>query len=50
MRRESAAVKKSADLNTAAASLKLGNYKEAITAATKVTYICLLSLWGNLGV
>ena len=44
VRKESAAVKKSADLNTAAASLKLGNYKEAIAAATKVKPLGSLGL------
>jgi len=36
LKKESAAIKKSADLNTAAASLKLHCYKEAIAAASKV--------------
>ena len=36
LKRECAAIKKSADLNKAAASLKLHNYKDAISAASKV--------------
>ena len=36
LKRECAAIKKSADLNKAAASLKLHNYRDAIAAASKV--------------
>ena len=36
LKRECAAIKKSADLNKAAASLKLHDYKDAISAASKV--------------
>jgi hypothetical protein len=38
LKRESAAIKKSADLNTAAANLKVGEYKAVITAAGKVSH------------
>lgn len=38
LKRESAAIKKSADLNTAAANLKVGDYKGVITAASKVSH------------
>ena len=36
LKKECAAIKKSADLNKAAASLKLHNYRDAIAAASKV--------------
>lgn len=36
LKKECAAIKKSADLNKAAASLKLHNYKDAVAAASKV--------------
>ncbi len=37
LKKECAAIKKSADLNKAAASLKLHNYRDAIAAASKVS-------------
>lgn len=37
LKKECGAIKKSADLNKAAASLKLHNYKDAISAASKVS-------------
>lgn len=43
LKKESAAIKKSAELNIAAASLKVHNYKDVITAANKVNLL-LLSL------
>ena len=36
LKKECAAIKKSADLNKAAASLKLHQYKDAVAAASKV--------------
>ena len=38
LKRESAAIKKSADLNTAAANLRVGDYKSVVTAASKVRH------------
>ena len=49
LKKECAAIKKSADLNKAAASLKLHNYKDAIAAASKVSAILSKSIKPSFG-